>query len=220
MLDLLLPQRCLVCRRPGGQVCAACTAALRRVVPPLCACCGAPTAWPLRRCVECAGRRLAFARARAAVEYDPPVRRVVSAWKERGLRRLAEWAAAVVVDSLARCHTDCLTFVPADPDRRLERGHHPAETLARELANAWDCPVKPLLVRVRGSPRQRELTRTQRRHNVEAGFALARPAPARVVLVDDVYTTGATAHAAASALRTGGAREVEIVTFARTIRIR
>jgi ComF family protein len=220
VLDLLLPQRCLVCRRPGEQVCAACTAALRRVVPPLCACCGAPTAWPLRRCLECAGRRLAFARARAAVEYDAPVRRVVSAWKERGLRRLARWAAAVVADSLARCDADCLTFVPAEPDRRLQRGHHPAETLARELAKAWDSPLEPLLVRVRGSPRQRELTRAQRRHNVEAGFASAKPAPARVVLVDDVYTTGATSHAAASALRRAGAREVEIVTFARTIRIR
>ena len=106
------------------------------------------------------------------------------------------------------------------PDRRLQRGHHPAETLARELAKAWECPLEPLLVRVRGSPRQRALTRAQRRHNVEAGFASARPAPARVVLVDDVYTTGSTAHAAASALRKGGALEVEIVTFARTIRIR
>ena len=220
MLDLLLPQSCLVCRGPGAQVCAACTAAMRRVLPPLCACCGAPTAWPLRRCVECAGRRLAFSRARAAVEYDAPVRRVVSAWKERGLRRLAGWAAAVVAESLARRDADSLTFVPAEPDRRLRRGHHPAETLARELAKAWDCPLEPLLVRVRGSPRQRELTRAQRRHNVEAGFVAARPVPARVVLVDDVYTTGATSHAAASALRRGGAREVEIVTFARTIRIR
>ena len=97
MLDLLLPQRCLVCAAPGGQVCAACTSALRRVGPPLCARCGAPTAWPVHRGVECAGRRLAFARARAAVEYDAPVRRIVGAWKERGLRRLAAWAAVVVV---------------------------------------------------------------------------------------------------------------------------
>jgi ComF family protein len=220
VLDLILPQRCLVCSLPGAQVCAACTAALRRIVAPLCACCGAPTAWPLRRCTECVGRRLAFDHARAAVEYDAPVRRVVGAWKERGLRRLAAWAAAVVVDSLARPETDLLTFVPPDRDRRLERGHHPAETLARELARTWGIGVEPALARVRGSPRQRELTRVERRDNVGAAFAAARPAPARVVLVDDVYTTGATANAAASALRMAGAREVEVVTFARTIRIR
>ena len=220
MLDLLLPQRCLVCLRPGGQVCATCTAALRRIVPPLCACCGAPSAWPLLRCTECMGRRLAFVRARAAVEYDAPVRRVVSAWKERGLRRLAAWAAAVLADSIPRPEADLLTFVPPDRDRLLERGHHPAEALARELARTWGIGVRPLLARARGSPRQRALTRVERQSNVATRFAAAGPVPVRVVLVDDVYTTGATADAAASGLRGAGAVEVEVVTFARTIRIR
>jgi len=219
VLDLLLPQRCLVCSLPGRQVCTACTSALRRVAAPACARCGAPTAWPVGRCVECAGRRLAFARARAAVEYDAPVRGIVGAWKERGLRRLAAWAAAVVVDALERPGVDCLTFVPADRDRRLSRGHHPAEALARELATRWTLGLEPLLVRARGSPKQRELTRTERRRNVATAFVATRGTPSRVMLVDDVYTTGATANAAASALRKAGAREVEVVTFARTIRI-
>jgi predicted amidophosphoribosyltransferase len=143
----------------------------------------------------------------------------VGAWKERGLRRLAVWAAAVVVDSVERPEAGCLTFIPADADRRLRRGHHPAEALARELARTWGIGVEPFLVRVRGSPRQRELTRIERRRNVATAFAAARPSPARIVLVDDVYTTGATANAAASALRKAGARQVEVVTFARTIRI-
>jgi predicted amidophosphoribosyltransferase len=174
----------------------------------------------VRRCAECAGRRIAFASARAAVEYDATVRRVVGAWKERGLRRLAGWAAAVVTDMIAPPHAAVLTFVPADRDRRLRRGHHPAEALARELAAAWGLRLEPLLVRVRGSPRQRELTRVERRRNVAGAFAACARVPARVVVVDDVYTTGATANAAASALRKAGAREVEVVTFARTIRIR
>lgn len=174
----------------------------------------------MRRCAECAGRRLAFASARAAVEYDATVRRIVGAWKERGLRRLAAWAATVVADTIAYPHTAAVTFVPADRDRRLRRGHHPAEALARELAVAWGgLSLEPLLVRVRGSPRQRGLTRIERRRNVAAAFAAGGRVPARVVLVDDVYTTGATANAAASALRKAGAREVVVVTFARTIRI-
>jgi len=220
VLDLLLPQRCLVCSLPGVQVCAACTGSLRRIALPACARCGAPAAWPVRRCAECAGRRLAFARARAAVEYDAPVRRIVGAWKERGLRGLAAWAAAVVVETLEPPPGDLLTYVPADPDRRLRRGHHAAEALAREVARTWDISVEPTLARVRGSPRQRGLSRTERRRNAAMAFAAIGPAPAVVVLVDDVYTTGATADAAASALRKAGAREVEIVTFARTIRMR
>ena len=220
MLDLLLPQRCLVCAEPGEQVCVACTARLRSLGPPFCVRCGAPTTWPVRHCAECAGRRLAFVRARAAVEYDAPVRRIVGAWKERGLRRLAAWAAAVVAEVVEPPVVGCLTFVPADPNRKLRRGHHPAEALARELASAWELRLEPLLVRVRGSPRQRGLTRTERRRNVAAAYTATAPAPGRIVLVDDVYTTGATANAAASALRKAGAREVEIVTFARTIRMR
>jgi predicted amidophosphoribosyltransferase len=220
VLDLLLPQRCLVCSAAGGQVCGACTAALRRIEPPTCARCGAPTAWPIARCVECAGRRLAFVRARAAVEYDAPVRRVVGAWKERGLRRLAAWAASVVADTL-EVPGATLTFVPPDPERRLRRGHHPAEALAREIARTWGVGFEPTLVRVRGSPRQRGLSRVERRGNVAAAFAAHGGAvPGRLILVDDVYTTGATANAAAAALRKAGCAEVEVVTFARTIRIR
>jgi predicted amidophosphoribosyltransferase len=220
VLDLLLPQRCLVCSFPGAQVCDGCTAALRRIEPPLCARCGAPTAWPVRRCGECAGRRLAFAHARAVLAYDDRLRPVVVAWKERGLRRLAGWAAAVVRESVARPDAACVVFVPGDPDRRLKRGHHAAERLASELAAEWELPLRPLLSRARGSPRQRGLTQQERRRNVAGAFLAHGCVPACVVLVDDVYTTGATANAAASALRKGGARRVEVVTFARTIRIR
>jgi ComF family protein len=220
MLDLLLPQRCLVCSHPGAHVCEACTSALRRITPPLCERCGRPTAWPVRRCAECSGRRLAFVRARAALEYDQPLRQIVAAWKERGLRRLAGWAAEVVVETVPRPETSCLIPVPGDADRQLRRGHHAAERLAGELAAAWALPLEPLLARSRGSRRQRGLTQRERRGNVSGAFTTHGRAPARVTVVDDVYTTGATANAAAAALRKAGARRVEIVTFARAIRLR
>jgi len=219
VLDLLLPQRCLACARPGAQVCDGCRSDLRRIGPPLCARCGAPTAWPVERCRECAGRRLAFARARAAVEYDDPVRRVVAAWKERGLRRIGAWTAEIVVETLTRPEVLCIVHVPPDRERRLKRGHHAAAGLARELGARWELPVEPLLVRARPSTPQRGLDDAARRRNVAGAFR-ARAAPGRVLLVDDVYTTGATVNAAASALRKAGARRVEVVTFARTIRIR
>ena len=220
MLDLLLPQRCLVCFLPGAQVCDSCTATLRRIEPPLCARCGAPTAWPVDRCGECAGRRLAFGHARAVLAYDDRLRPIVGAWKERGLRRLAGWAAAVVHESVARPVGGCVVFVPGDPDRRLKRGHHAAERLASELAAGWELPLRSLLTRARGSPRQRGLTQHERRRNVAGAFLAQGRVPARVVLIDDVYTTGATANAAASALRKGGAGTIEVVTLARAIRLK
>ncbi len=216
LLDLLLPQRCVACGRPGAQVCNACLGALPRLRGPRCERCCAPTAWPVRRCRECAGRRLAFARGRSAVAYDEAVSRLVNAWKERGLRRLAAAAAAVTADALEH-RGEPLVFVPPDAERRRNRGYHPAEALARELGARWDVPVLALLSRAGGGARQRGLTLSERRANVRGAF-LATRAPPAVVLVDDVYTTGATANAAASALRRAGARRVEVVTFARAVR--
>jgi ComF family protein len=172
------------------------------------------------RCRECSGRRLAFASARAAVRYDDGVRRLVAAWKERGLRRLATVAADVVAETIERPAVAALVFVPPDRDRTLIRGHHAAERLARELADRWELSVAPVLSREGAAPRQRGLTRAQRRRNLAATFAVRGPVPTRIALVDDVYTTGATVHFAASALRKAGTRRVEVVTFARTIRLR
>src|SRR2546423_13998664 len=114
VLDLLLPQRCTVCSLPGGQLCGGCRSSLPRIEPPLCDRCGAPTAWPVSRCRECTGRRLAFATARAAVEYDVGVRRLVAAWKERGLRRLALTAAELVLEVVERPDVGALALVPRD----------------------------------------------------------------------------------------------------------
>jgi predicted amidophosphoribosyltransferase len=219
VLELLLPQRCLVCGVSGSQLCTSCRDGLPPLAPPLCERCGAPTAWPVRRCRECSGRRLAFACARAAVAYDDSVRRLVSAWKERGLRRLADAAAELVAIRVSRPDASALTFVPADPRRRAERGHHPAERLARTLALAWELPCEPLLLRSGTSRRQRGLSLADRRRNVAGAFTARQPVPASVVLVDDVYTSGATVSAAAGALRSAGARRVDVVTFARTIRL-
>jgi len=216
VLDLLLPQRCVVCGSSGRQLCAGCREELPRLGPPLCARCGAPTAWPVDRCRECAGRRLAFATARAAVGYDEAARRLVHAWKERGLRRLAAEAAQLVAERLPPPEAEALAFVPSDRGRRLERGHNPAERLALELAEAWELPCLQLLERTRGG-RQRGSSAAERR-TVRGAFRATGAAPRRVAVIDDVYTTGATANAAASALRKAGARRVEVVAFARALR--
>ena len=124
----------------------------------------------------------------------------------------------MVAAGVERPSVATLTFVPPDRARVLERGHHPAERLARELGERWELPVAPLLGRTRAVPHQRGLSLADRRRNVAGAFRPAVRSPARVALVDDVYTSGATANAAASALRKGGARRVEVVTFARVVR--
>lgn len=190
---------------------------LPRLAGLLCARCGAPVAWPVERCRECAGRRIAFASARAAAEYDPAVRTIVSAWKERGLRGLGAVAATLVEEVVAPPGGRLITFVPPDGDRSVRRGHHPPATLARELGERWGLPVAPLLRRTGPLRSQRGLPRDERRRNVRGAFRAAA-ARGQIVLVDDVYTTGATVSAAASALRRAGAARVDVVTFARAVR--
>ncbi len=199
-------------------LCERCRAGLRLLAGPMCARCGAPVAWPVARCRECAGRRLAFASARAAVAYDRAVAKLVAAWKEQGLRKTAGFAAELVDEVVAAPHVGVLAFVPPDGDRSVKRGHHPAARLARELGERWGLEVAQLLARSGSRRRPRGLPLSERRRNVRGVFRPVDDAPGSLVLVDDVYTSGATVAAAASALRKAGARRVEVVTFARAVR--
>src|SRR5215208_793929 len=201
LLGLLLPQKCAVCAHPDEPLCRSCRDGFARLQPPLCDRCGAATAWPVARCRDCSGRRIAFATARAAVAYD------------------AAAAADLVVETLPPPPVGALAFVPRDTERTLKRGHHPAERLAAELGSRWQLPVLDVVERTRPVRPQRGLQRAERRRNVSGAFRPRQAdVPRRIALVDDVYTTGATAAAAASALRGAGAREVHVITFARAVR--
>jgi len=218
LLGLVLPSRCAVCATPGPALCERCDASLIRIAPPVCERCGCPGAWPVRRCVECAGRRLAFARARSALVYDARARALVSAWKERGRRDLAPPLADLVAEVIARPDVEAIAFVPGDRERGRARGHVPAERLAEALSARWELPVERLLARTRLAPRQAKLPRNERGANVRGAFAPRGKTPPTVALVDDVYTTGATASACSTELRRSGARRVDVVCLARAVR--
>jgi ComF family protein len=218
--SFLVPSRCVVCGCSGTDLCGVCSNALRRVGDVSCARCGAPTLLVVARCRECAGRRLGFAQARAAIVYDARAKRLVRAWKEQGVRRLAPHALALVLAEVPRPRADAVVPLPPDGERGLRRGRHPAQQLAALLAEAWRLPAEESLVRTPSVLRQRGLSVTERRRNVRGVFAVQEEPPRRVVLVDDVYTTGATVDAAARALRHAGSAHVEVVTLARVERLR
>ncbi len=152
--------------------------------------------------------------------YDATATAVVRAWKERGRRDLATPLAAVVVANVPRPAVEMLTFVPGEIERARARGHVPARGLAGALATSWGIPWAPLLERAGQPrrPRQVELARRDRMRGARTLYGPARMAPAHVCLVDDVYTTGATADACSAALRRAGATTVCVVTLARAVR--
>jgi ComF family protein len=151
--------------------------------------------------------------------YDGRAKALVHAWKERGARSVAAVATELVLGAVPRPAVDAVVALPADRERVLRRGDHPAHQLAARLAAAWELPLARALVRRPSSARQRGLSVDARRRNVRDAFAPTEGAPPRVVLVDDVYTTGATADAAARALRKAGAIRVDVVTLARVRRL-
>jgi ComF family protein len=218
VLDLVAPLRCAVCRAAGSLLCAPCRAILPRIRPPVCARCGRPTVHPVARCRDCAARRLAFAGAASALVLDDHVGRLLRAWKDRGLDAVAAIATEELLAALPPPRADALVAVPAARDRARWRGVDGPAALARDLGEAWGLPVLGgALVRARPRP-QRGLSGPERRRNARRAFAARGTCPARVVLVDDVFTTGATADACARALRGAGARRVEVVTLARVVR--
>jgi ComF family protein len=215
----ILPAECSVCWRPvpdrrEALVCDVCRARWRSIDPPICVTCGEPAPLALE-CRVCAEWPPDFGPVRSAVRLDAGVRRLVHRFKYQGWWRLAE-SFAVRMAALVEAGTDAdLVPVPLARRRRRERGYNQAERLAVAVSALTGLPVRPeRLQRLRDTPTQTRLTPENRRANLAEAFAAVsngRPA----ILVDDVFTTGATLCSAASELLDRGAAWVAAVTFAR-----
>lgn len=167
-------------------------------------------------CGECAGQDLRFDEARSAVNFDETARALVHRLKYGGARYLVPGIVEFMLDVLfaSGWEADRLTFVPMHKKRRKQRGYNQAELLARELSRRTDLPCEELLLKTVYTVNQAKLDRKEREENLRGSFASAGRAPERVILVDDVMTTGSTASECASVLKKHGAKFVYLLTFA------
>ncbi len=234
LLDLVAPTRCAGCEYPGVLLCPGCSARLETIVAErACPRCGAPEC--RRRCHECRERDFSFAAARSAVVFDGPAPRIVVLHKDASERRLSRVMArsmAVAAGEWARW-ADAVVGVPASPAAVVRRGYDHGADLAAAVAAELGLPVAAP-IRCDTARDQRDLTRAGRARN--ARFTADPPpprrtflsapaperaevlAPAKVLLVDDVFTTGATCDAAAATLIGAGTGEVRVLSFARVLR--
>jgi len=219
-LDLLFPPRCAACGRGGAFICDACAAALVAAAPPRCPRCWRPGA-DTGPCFECQSAPPAFDGLRAAFVYQGVARELVHALKYRGLSALAVSMASSLTGParVPGLVAEAVVPVPLSGLRRRTRGYNQAELLARELARELGLPLLPrALRRVRSAPPQaRSAGADERRRNVEGAFASRDVAVAgrRILLIDDVTTTGATLDSCATALKAAGAVSVWALAFAR-----
>ncbi|HEY5621892.1 MAG TPA: ComF family protein [Pontiella sp.] len=230
LLDILYPRNCIGCGRSAPEtyryICWDCWTGAIRVEPPFCNLCGDPVAGSVEHdfiCYSCSAERPAYDGARSAARYDGVVGEALRQLKyEKAL-----WLAPDLAELLQNClyaeyqggDFDLVVPVPLYHVRRRERGYNQSAVLARELSRRLRCRfLSGALRRIRPTTTQTNLTAPQRLSNVRNAFQPGKAkqlAGRRVLLVDDVMTTGATVNACSKALKKGGAASVYVLTVAR-----
>ena len=220
LVKLVFPSRCAGCQQLGAIFCAACRARVQAVPRPLCVRCGRPVLAG-GRCRECRHTRFAVSAIRSAGVYDQPLSTAIHQFKYQGRRELARPLGQLLVDYWQGRSVSCdaVVDVPLYPRRLRERGYNQARLLAIEFCRSLKLPLlnPDFLCRERETKQQMTLSLAERRRNVIGAFAWHGPrlAGERVLLIDDVATSGSTLEACGQALLDAGAGTVWALTGAR-----
>lgn len=229
LVSLFYPPFCAICARavePAENLCPSCAEKAPRIRAPFCAKCSQPFAGDITgsfTCANCEDRVLHFDAAVSAYRSRAVVRELIHNFKYnrqiRLRRQLGRWLAEALEDPrLAGRRFDCIVPVPLHPARRRERGFNQAELLAAELHRQSGLPLRNILQRTRYTTTQTQFDRSERMENLRGAFRLRRGSNVqglRMLLVDDVLTTGSTLSECASVLRKAGALSVHAATVAR-----
>ena len=234
VLALVAPGGCRICSEPLAEasrlpICRNCLESFQRIVDPICSVCGRPlgpwiTVGPeAPHCQLCRRNVYAFSLARSYALYDEALTRAIVLLKYDAISPLGEWFGARLEELARRAPealvADVVVPVPLHPSRLRERGYNQAELIARPLARRLGLPLRDaLLVRIKPRPDKLKLTRKERWATVRGAYAAspgARIDNCRVMLVDDVFTSGATLDACARALAKAGAKSVIGLTVGR-----
>ena len=223
-MNILYPRRCTVCHQilteKGILVCRACENQLHPIIKDYCLKCGRPVAPEVEFCPECRKVHREFDRGRGVFLYNNRMRQSLLHYKYYGSREYGEYYAASICRYMERdiraWNPDVIIPVPLHRARRRKRGYNQAQILAENLGRMLCIPVdsKSLARRKKTSP-QKKLGHNERKKNLKNAFAVTpafRPVR-KVLLVDDIYTTGNTLDAAAKALKGKGVEKVYFLTI-------
>ncbi len=218
LLDLLFPPRCPGCGRVGALFCHDCQTQVELIPPTVCGRCGRPVT-EAGLCTACRGHPSSLDGIVSAAIFGGPLRAAIHSLKYGNNRALAAALAGYMATAWRqRAYTaDCIVPVPLHASREAERGYNQAALLARAIGPVLGLPVnEKLVVRHRATRQQALLSAAERHANVSGAFACRKTAAGlRIVLVDDVCTTGSTLEACATALAAAGAASIWALTLAR-----
>ena len=218
LADLFYPQRCVGCeRRASDLLCQGCFEALPRIGAPTCRRCGAPTAFETFVCEECKGIDFGFESAQAPLMYEGVGKQIVHALKYKGYTSVVERLMTPLLLEVVRGGFDAVVPVPLHRSRLRRRGFNQSRLMAESLARRINASLSDTLEVVRSTRDQVELSGAGRRANVRGAFGAKGRIKGRVLLVDDVFTTGATMSECAGTLVRAGADEVHAVSLCRGV---
>ena len=202
------------------RLCADCAARLPMTGEHICLSCGVTLTDEADYCIRCENSDYKFKLNRAPMAYDGAAKDIVYAMKFGGKRYIAATLGAMMADEFIkrRMAADIAVFVPMTADEENRRGYNQSELLAREVADRLKLPLLPALVKVKDTAAQKKLSGKEREDNLDGAFSCVynQVKGRRILLIDDVFTTGATANACTKALMKAGAREVCVLTAAVT----
>jgi len=226
LIDLLFPPRCSICRSilrddKEEDLCVRCA---QLVLNPADCCqyCAHPLEKGKSFCNFCAGQNFAFTAACAVSRYHGPFKKAIQRYKYAGQTELAAVLGRLAAQQVRQKNwpqVEVLVPIPLHPKKLWQRGYDQSQLLAEVMAQELGKPLKNLLQRKRHTVSQTALPAEERWQNMNNAFAAVtgKGLPSRVLLVDDLLTTGATAHFAALALRRAGVKEVFVAVIARSI---
>lgn len=220
VFDALLAQDCLLCGQASASsiLCAPCAESLPRLPEALCPCCALPTSQG-ERCGRCLSHPPHYDRTRAVFDYAFPLDKLVQALKYDHRLALAPFFGQLLAEKAAGIAADRIVPLPLHGIRLRERGFNQALELARPMARALDLPLDATCCRrTRHTPTQASLPWKEREKNIRNAFHCTKDLTGqRILLVDDVMTTGASLNECARTLKLHGAQEVTLLVLARTL---
>lgn len=222
LFGLFVPPICAYCKRPGSLICAECRAQLPYLEGAICLRCGRPQAREVDQCWQCRHNPAPLQQIRATFTFDEPIKSIIYELKYHAVFALAEPLVELMLTRPVNWQNpvELIIPIPLHPKRQRKRGYNQSTLLGKQLSRRWQIPLdEKALQRVRYTRPQVGLNHAERQKNVLDAFWADQERVGRkhVILIDDVFTTGATMSAAANALVQAGAQSVVGYCVARTI---
>lgn len=220
MFELIYPTCCAGCGRLGPLICQDCYDLLPIIDSKICTKCGKPSNYLVEECRDCRKKHFFFSQSRSFGLYQGNLRELVRKLKYGNCRGLAEIFAHLLIEhsDAALFEVDVITYVPLSRRKQGERGFNQAQLLANGIASKLGLPLMDLLHQTKETKDQSKLPANDRGRNVKGAFLVKDDSEiedARILLVDDVFTTGSTVNECSKVILAAGAKLVKVATVAR-----